>query len=372
MTAINLRGSTVSRTQSVGELFSGPGGLGMGAHLANQEIDGIQFRHRWASDYDADSCATFAQNVGSLDGTQIFHEDVRNLDLSALPDIDGFSFGFPCNDFSSVGKQLGISGKFGPLYRYGVEILRQKQPDWFIGENVSGLKSPKNLEAFRLILREMRDSGYEVTPHLYKFEQYGVPQSRHRIIVVGMRSDLGVLFKVPAPNLDIRRSARAALEDPPIPEGAPNHEFSVVSSRVRSRLGHIPPGGNAFNSPIPEEFQLRVSGATMSQIYRRLHPDKPAYTVTGSGGGGTYIYHWEEDRPLTNRERARLQTFPDDFYFVGSRTSVRKQIGMAVPVLASKMIHLGIAKTLLSVSYTHVEPNLLSHLQEDQLPLNLT
>lgn len=360
----------MSRVQSVGELFSGPGGLGMGAHLANEELHEIKFRHLWASDYDADSCATYAQNVGSLDGTEIIHKDVRELDLAALPGIDGFSFGFPCNDFSSVGKQQGISGKFGPLYRFGIEVVRQKQPDWFIGENVSGLKSPKNLEAFRQILREMRDSGYVVTPHLYKFEQYGVPQSRHRIIVVGMRSDLGVSFKVPAPNNDLWITASAAIENPPIPENASNHEFSVVSDRVKNRLMHIPPGGNAFNSPIPEELQLRVNGATMSQIYRRLHPDKPAYTVTGSGGGGTYIYHWEEERPLTNRERARLQTFPDDFRFVGSRTSVRKQIGMAVPVRASKIIHLGIANTLLSKRYDFVEPNLISHLRDNELPID--
>lgn len=301
--------------------------------------------------------------------TEVIQKDVRDLDLDSLPDIDGFSFGFPCNDFSSVGKQLGIFGKFGPLYRYGVEVLQRKQPDWFIGENVSGLRSPKNLQAFRKILREMRDSGYVVTPHLYKFEEYGVPQSRHRIIVVGMRSDLGVTFRVPSPSRNPRISAKRAIESPPIPQDALNHEFSTVSDRVRDRLRHIPPGKNAFNSPMPEALQLRVNGATMSQIYRRLHPDKPAYTVTGSGGGGTYVYHWEEDRPLTNRERARLQTFPDDFDFVGSRTSIRKQIGMAVPVRASKLIHLAIAHTLLSRPYESITPNLISHLANQELPL---
>ena len=91
------------------------------------------------------------------------------------------------------------------------------------------------------------------------------------------------------------------------------------------------PGENAWNSSLPKHLQLNVKGAKLSQIYRRLYPDRPAYTITGSGGGGTHGYHWSEPRALTNRERARLQTFPDDFVFKGGRGSVRKQIGMAVP-----------------------------------------
>ncbi|MBC8278041.1 MAG: DNA cytosine methyltransferase, partial [FCB group bacterium] len=81
-----------------------------------------------------------------------------------------------------------------------------------------------------------------------------------------------------------------------------------------------------------------VKGAKLSQIYKRLNPDLPAYTITGSGGGGTHVYHWEENRALTNRERARLQTFPDDFIFYGSKESVRKQIGMAVPPKVAQTI----------------------------------
>ena len=91
-------------------------------------------------------------------------------------------------------------------------------------------------------------------------------------------------------------------------------------------------------------------------IYKRLDPDKPAYTVTGSGGGGTHIYHWDEPRALTNRERARLQTFPDDFKFIGSKESVRRQIGMAVPVQGAKIILEAVLKTLQGIPYESVEP----------------
>jgi len=103
---------------------------------------------------------------------------------------------------------------------------------------------------------------------------------------------------------------------------------------------------------------LNVRGAKISQIYKRLDPDKPAYTVTGSGGGGTHIYHWKENRALTNRERARLQTFPDNFIFSGSKESVRKQIGMAVPCVGAKVIFEAVLKSLAGISYPHIAPNI--------------
>ena len=97
-------------------------------------------------------------------------------------------------------------------------------------------------------------------------------------------------------------------------------------------LSYIPAGENAWYLGIPEELRLNVKGARLSSIYKRFRIlPRPAYTVTGSGGGGTHMYHWEEHRALTNRERARLQTFPDDYLFMGSKEAVRKQIGMAVP-----------------------------------------
>ena len=93
----------------------------------------------------------------------------------------------------------------------------------------------------------------------------------------------------------------------------------------------------------------------ISQIYKRLDPEKPSYTITGSGGGGTHVYHWSENRALTNRERARLQTFPDDFVFSGSKESVRKQIGMAVPAEGAKIIFESVLNTFAGISYDFVE-----------------
>ena len=104
----------------------------------------------------------------------------------------------------------------------------------------------------------------------------------------------------------------------------------------------------------------------MSQIYKRLDPDQPAYTITGSGGGGTHVYHWKEPRALTNRERARLQTFPDDFEFIGSKESVRRQIGMAVPPLGAKIIFEALIKTLEKKPYEHIKANLMDRYKQPQ------
>ena len=118
------------------------------------------------------------------------------------------------------------------------------------------------------------------------------------------------------------------------------------------------PGQNAFTANLPEHLRLNITGAKISQIYKRLDPDKPSYTVTGSGGGGTHIYHWDEPRALTNRERARLQTFPDDYEFIGSKECVRKQIGMAVPCIGAKIIFEAILKSFAGVPYDYIEPNI--------------
>ena len=127
------------------------------------------------------------------------------------------------------------------------------------------------------------------------------------------------------------------------------------SAKVVERLKHIKEGENAWTADLPEELKLNVNGAKLSQIYKRLDSKKPAYTVTGSGGGGTHIYHYSEPRALTNRERARLQTFPDDYIFEGNKESVRKQIGMAVPSKGAQVIFEAILKTFAGIPYESMD-----------------
>ncbi|MEP0305221.1 MAG: DNA cytosine methyltransferase, partial [Maribacter dokdonensis] len=199
------------------------------------------------------------------------------------------------------------------------------------------------------------------TVNLYKSEKYGIPQKRHRIIIVGIRQDLNLEFKVPAPTIEEEEnyiSAKEALENPIILNNAYNNVRTRQSATVVERLSYIQPGENAWSENIPPHLRLKVKGAKLSQIYRKLHPDKPSYTITGSGGGGTHGYHYAENRALTNRERARIQSFPDDFEFIGKKESIRKQIGMAVPPLLSKVVFEAILKTFAGISYNSVEPNI--------------
>lgn len=339
----------------MGELFSGPGGIACGADMAVEASRGygeVSLTHAWANDYDRDTCKTYAHNI-RIDKHEVKCKDIRKLDISSLGRINALSFGFPCNDYSIVGEQKGINGAFGPLYKYGIIALKQHEPDWFLAENVSGLRNANDGKDFQKILQEMYDAGYDLFPNLYRFEDYGIPQARHRMIIIGFRKDLELKFSIPSPS-NITKTCKEAIENPPIPADAFNNEPTTQSEAVVERLKYIKPGENAFTADIPERLQLNVKGAKISQIYRRLDPNRPAYTLTGSGGGGTHMYHWSENRALTNRERARIQTFPDSFCFFGSKESVRKQIGMAVPPQGAKVLFESIFKTILGIPYASV------------------
>lgn len=347
-------------TFKLGELFCGPGGIAWGATHADIGLPDYTIVHQWANDYDSDTCDTYKYNICPSAPETVYHKDIRKLDISKLPNIDALAFGFPCNDYSVVGEQKGMDGVYGPLYSYGVKALNLFKPKWFLAENVCGLRNANEGKAFTKILTDLRNSGYIITPHLYKFEEYGIPQARHRIIIVGIREDIDVKFFVPstAPYKNTDNSCRTALEVPPIPENAFNNELTRQSPLVVKRLEYILPGQNAFTADLPEELKLNIKGARISQIYKRLDPDRPSYTVTGSGGGGTHIYHWKEPRALTNRERARLQTFPDSYKFFGSKESVRKQIGMAVPCRGAKIIFEAILKCFAGIKYETAEANI--------------
>lgn len=206
-----------------GELFCGPGGLTLGAKMAEVEKDGELFKveHAWANDYDEATCETFRHNICPDNPETVICGDVRKLDITKLPEIDAFAFGFPCNDYSIIGESKGLEGEYGPLYTYGIKVLKHHKPKWFIAENVGGLESANEGQAFIKILQAMEEAGYNITPHLYKFQEYGIPQSRHRIIIVGIHKDFGWTFKVPkAPFKDSSywKTSRQALEEPPIPE----------------------------------------------------------------------------------------------------------------------------------------------------------
>lgn len=392
----------------LGELFCGPGGMAVAAKLT-PPVRGaggeFSIQHAWGVDSSTSAIETFRANLKGAEGICMDARKFVKSELSAKRKISALAFGFPCNSFSSAGEREGVhSVEFGRLYECGVAVLVKYQPQWFIAENVSGIKAHDAGAQFQRILRAFANAGkqgYNVHAHLYKFEEYGVPQTRHRFVIVGIRHDIAVRrhlrFRVPAPEYGPGRrpfnTVRAALA------GVTNQtawggQFTRQSDEVIWRLRFTPPGENAWKldevieyddirlmeylrqslpwfhekiAPLGdvrairaklEESRLHCTRARMSMIYKRLDPDFPAYTITGSGGGGTHMYHWEEDRALTNEERAALQTFPPDFVFEGSKEQVRKQIGMAVPTRGAMVIFKAILNTFARVDYPSiVDPN---------------
>lgn len=315
-------GNTKERGKKIDviSLFSGCGGMDLGFYQAG-------FNIKWANDIEKRACETYAKNIGN----HIVCGDITQIDYSTIPNADLVLGGFPCQDFSMIWKRGGISTDRGNLYRNFVEIVSQKQPLMFVAENVKGILTANNKMAIKQIIKdfsETGDFGYNTTAHLINFAEYGVAQLRERVLIIGVRKDLDTFFDIPAP----LRSANNYLSSKEALSGVEkikhNNEHQNIQVNTVERLKLIPPGGNFTN--IPRNSPHYVKGM-ISHVYRRLHPNKPSTTIIASGGGGTWGYHYDEPRPLTNRERARLFGYPDDFIFEGSITEVRKQIGNSVP-----------------------------------------
>ena len=356
--------------KKIAELFCGAGGFAEGAKEAG-------FKHVWGVDNDKDACKSFEDNQGCKSYCEDIEDFSKPSRLKEIKedhgDIDGLLFGFPCNDFSLVGKNEKMEGKFGGLYKYACKVLNFFEPEFFVAENVTALGKKlkfnsseqllvkdifdkeklqnQNYQNFKKIMGDLANcskNGYRIYADNYKFEEYGVPQARHRIILVGFREDYFLKNKI---NFEKPKkidgdfvTCKEALEK--IPEWATHQEKTKHDDKVIRRLQKTAEGKNVWDLGDDEDGLPGVKKARMSHIYKRLDSSKPAYTVTGSGGGGTHVYHYKEDRALTNRERARLQTFPDKYNFFGGKESVRRQIGMAVPVLGAEKIMKAVKKSL--------------------------
>ena len=375
--------------------------MALGAKLAETQSIGnknASIQHIWGVDKDPYAIKTYnANDLGegvNADAMLFANDENDGKNISDFEKIDALAFGFPCNDFSIVGKKRGLKGDYGNLYRAGVIAIEKSNPKWFVAENVSGIRSSNEGNSFKKILEDLKGAGqygYNITTHLYKFEDYAVPQYRHRYIIVGVRKDYNKIFKVPAPTHINRNITVSEALGRGYRPGTRNLVETKQSLKVADRLLFTPPWKNAWHiddlvlmssdkrrdalKQLPwyddkikhltdaqiisrlNGCKLNCKSARMSHIYKRLHPDKASYTITGSGGGGTHVYHWEECRALTNRERARLQSFPDDFVFEGTKESVRRQIGMAVPPIAAKIIFESILKTFLDIEYDSVPQN---------------
>ena len=317
---LNTQTQETKENIDVISLFSGCGGMDLGFHQAG-------FNIKWANDIEQRACETYAKNIGN----HIVCGDITQLDYSKIPDADLILGGFPCQDFSMIWKRGGITTDRGNLYQNFVEIVSQKQPLMFVAENVKGILTANKKKAIKQIIKdfsETGDFGYNTTAHLINFAEYGVAQLRERVLIIGVRKDLDTFFDIPSPvrDSDNYLSSEEALKG--VKKVKHNNEHQNIQPKTIEKLKLIPPGGNFTD--IPKDSPHYVKGM-ISHVYRRLHPDKPSTTIIAAGGGGTWGYHYDEPRPLTNRERARLFGYPDDFVFEGTITEVRKQIGNSVP-----------------------------------------
>lgn len=293
-------------------LFSGAGGLDLGLISAGNEIV-------WANDIDADAVATYKENIS----TNIICADIKNVDVSELPDADVVVGGFPCQGFSQANLKRVIDDPRNFLYRFFYQTIKEKQPKYFIAENVKGILSIGKGEAIRQIISDFQEAGYLTEIHKVNMADYGVPQTRQRVIIIGQRVDIcpKMLFQFPdktngkdgsPKSWKTIKQAIDRFPDPDKPNDVINHTYSKYKVVYRDFTAH-----------------------------RQTDPDKPSPTILarGNGGGGVCaIPHYNGKRRLTIRESAAVQTFPDDFHFVGAQNSCYRQIGNAVPPLFAKLL----------------------------------
>lgn len=333
-------------------LFSGCGGLDLGFVQAGYQVV-------WANDFDHWSCQTYKKNFGD----HIHEGSVVDVDFTDKPECDIITGGFPCQDFSMLWRRGGLETDRGNLYKQLLRAVEEKQPRVFIGENVKGILSANKGEAIKKIAEDFSDIGYNVKYKLVNFAKYGAPQLRERVLIVGIRKDVDYEFEFPEYTHD-ESSYYTAGEALKGVEKVPfNNEHQNIKEKTKEMLKLIPEGKN-FTS-IPKDSPYYVKGM-ISHVYRRLDRNKPSTTIIAGGGGGTWGYHFEEPRPLTNRERARLFGYPDNFTFEGSITEVRRQIGNSVPPIAAKVI----AANLLPVFDAPLKKKLAEVVEEEKESLN--
>lgn len=284
-------------------LFSGCGGLDLGFIKAG-------FKIIFANDIDKEACESYSKNIGN----HIICKDIYQLNSKEVPNADILIGGFPCLGFTIAnGKNRNLESNYNKLYLEYARILKDKQPKYFLVENVAGIQSGKNFKDhfYQKILPTFESCGYDLKHSILNASDYFVAQNRKRVIIIGKRKDIKKEINFPKPQTKIPKTLKEAIGDLPLDydSNIPNHTGSKHKININGYIGN-----------------------------RILSWDKPAPTITGRGsrGGGAVIHpHPNLHRRLSVRECARLQSFSDDFIFYGSNGAAYAQIGNAVPPLMS-------------------------------------
>jgi len=311
-------------------LFTGAGGLDLGFEKAG-------FKVVWANEFDKTIWETFELNFPH---TKLDKRSIVDIKSSEIPNADGIIGGPPCQSWSEAGSGRGINDKRGQLFHDYIRLLKEKQPKFFLAENVSGILSSKHSEAFTNIIKKFKDAGYEISQKLLNANDFDVPQDRKRVIIIGYRKDLNKKFVFPEPQ-KYKPVLKDAIYDLRLAKPAkdknktngdtlkiPNHEYmnggfsSIYMSRNRVR---------SWNEP---SFTIQAGGR-----HAPIHPQAPKMKFISQNKrifilGKEHLY-----RRLSVRECARIQTFPDNFIFKYTDIAVGyKMIGNAVPVNFAKHI----------------------------------
>lgn len=313
------------------ELFAGAGGLAIGMEKAG-------FKHLMLNEIDHDACRTLLRNRPEW---HIAEGDVRKVDFSRFKDkIDLVTGGFPCQTFSFAGKKAGFNDTRGTLFFELARAVKETNAKIFVGENVKGLASHDGGRTLKVIREAIADMGYTlVEPRILHAIKYMVPQKRERLILVAIRNDLAqkAQFKWPSPYHRIMTLRDAFFKGELYDCDTPASACASYSEKKAKVLAQVPQGGDWRDLPegVAREFMggSYESGGGKTGMARRLSLDEPSLTLTCSPvQKQTERCHPTETRPLSVREYARIQTFPDDWIFEGSMAAQYKQIGNAVPV----------------------------------------
>lgn len=303
------------RKWSVASMFTGCGGFDLGAEGGFTFLDKyypkLPFELKQAYEIDKRACETYKLNISE----NISCCDLVEMDPSMMPYVDILTGGFPCQDFSSCGPKKGLEGKRGKLYEVMVEYMKHHQPKVVIGENVPFLLSLHNGEIVETILKDFRACGYDFSIWKIYCPDFGLPQSRTRIFLVGFRSDLNIKTQPIRPT--------------------PTHVFNIVS--INEALHSLEKITDETVTNQSQYFVSTRATAGAGQGDQTSKRGELGYAVRANPKGRVH-FHYELDRRLTVRETARLQSFPDEFVFPHAAGKNFMEIGNAVPPIIGHQI----------------------------------
>jgi DNA (cytosine-5)-methyltransferase 1 len=319
----------ISNKIKILSLFSGSGGLDLG-FLATGKFEII-----FANDFNKQACDTYKHNIGD----HIVHNDIGNL--NNLTNADLIIGGPPCQGFSTANPKRSFDDPRNQLFKEYARIIGEVKPKMFLMENVSGMVTMQKGEVFKLIKKELSAFGYTLYDKLLNAKDYGVPQSRRRMIVIGVRNDIKNQFVFPKTTNSEGNYATVgeALFDNPVDPNNINHIIGKITELNLKRIKYIPEGGSMKHCP--PELQ---NNSDLNRSMRRLSRTKVSHTIVHNNCD--HYYHPTENRRITIREMARIQGYSDEYIFLGSKSEQSRQIGNSVPVGLGKAVAKEIYKFL--------------------------